>query len=454
MIFKSINPFNQKLIAEIPSLKEKELVNRLAVSRIAFADWKETTVNERAKLLVCLAEVIENKADWLALEMAGEMGKTFTEAKAEVLKCGVGARFFAQSAHSYLDPRIIVSDARFSSVVFQPLGGIFLVMPWNFPLWQILRAAIPALLVGNTILVKHAPNVMRFALHVEALFAEAGFPNGVYTNLPIDVSEIERVVASEAVAAVSLTGSERAGRSIAGIAGKYLKKCVLELGGSDPFIVMPDADLVQAGKMAAQARLINNGQSCIAAKRFIVHESVEKSFLEQFVAQLSSCKPGDPILPETQLGPLARKDLADTLERQKQQSIEMGARLHYQMEPFASTGFFALPSILTGCKPGMVCFDEETFGPLSAVCSYSSLQEAIDLANQTRYGLGATIHTADEAKAQEIALKLDCGTVAINSMVRSKPMLPFGGVKTSGYGNELSEWGMQEFANVKSIVVG
>lgn len=454
MTFPIINPFNLQQIASIPKLPEIEIRSRLAHSRIAFSDWKNSTLDERCSLLERLANVIENKADWLANEMAEEMGKTFTEAKAEVLKCAGGARFFANKGVEYLAERTVDSDSKFSGIIFQPVGGVLLVMPWNFPLWQILRAAIPAFTVGNTVLVKHAPNVMRFALHIESLFLEAGFPPGVYTNLPIDVADLELVVSHEAVAAVSLTGSERAGRSMAGMAGKFLKKCVLELGGSDPFIVLPDADLEKAGKMAAQARMINNGQSCIAAKRFIVHESIENTFLELFAMELEKFQPGNPILPATLLGPLARKDMAEALERQKVQSLQMGGKLYYEMKANVETGYFALPSIITDCTPGMVCFDEETFGPLSAVCRFSSLTEAVDLANHTRFGLGASIHSANETEARLLAEKLECGTVAINAMVRSKPMLPFGGVKASGYGKELSEFGTYEFANTKAIVIG
>ncbi|HRH34148.1 MAG TPA: NAD-dependent succinate-semialdehyde dehydrogenase [Catalimonadaceae bacterium] len=454
MNFKSINPYNLEKLAEFRPLTELEITSRLAQSRIAFSDWKNSGLEDRLQLLGKLADVIDKKADWLAFQMSEEMGKTLSESKAEVMKCAMGARFFQKNASDYLAPKTILSDSRISKVLFQPIGGVLLVMPWNFPLWQVLRAAIPALCVGNTIILKHAPNVMRYAHQIEALFAEAGFPNGVFTNLVVDVNELERVVSNEAVAAVSLTGSEFAGRSMARIAGKYLKKCVLELGGSDPFIVLPDADLKNAGNLAAQARLINNGQSCIAAKRFIVHETVADDFLDQFVAELEKFQPGDPTLPETKLGPMARKDLADALERQKQQSIQMGGTLFYEMNAQPTNGFFSLPAIITGARPGMVCFDEETFGPLSSVSTFSSIQEAIDLANHTRFGLGATIHTQDEEQAQKLAEKLDCGTVAINAMVRSKPMLPFGGIKSSGYGKELSEFGMYEFANAKAIVVG
>lgn len=454
MTFTSINPFNLERLAEYHPIKELEITSRLAQSRLAFSDWKNTELKDRLQLLGRLADCIDKKADWLAFQMSEEMGKTLAESKAEVIKCAMGARYFQEHAEAYLLPKTIQSDSRSSTLVFQPIGGVLLVMPWNFPLWQVLRAAIPALCVGNTIILKHAPNVMRFAHHIEALFVEAGFPNGVFTNLILDVGDLERVVANEAVAAVSLTGSEFAGRSMARVAGKFLKKCVLELGGSDPFIVLADADLKKAGNLAAQARLINNGQSCIAAKRFIIHESIEDDFLDHFVSELEKFKPGDPTLPETKLGPMARKDLAEALERQKQQSIQMGGHLFYEMKADTTNGFFSLPAIITGAKPGMVCFDEETFGPLSSVSTFSTIQEALDLANHTRFGLGATIHTQDEAQAQKLAEKLDCGTVAINSMVRSKPMLPFGGIKSSGYGKELSEFGMYEFANAKAIVTG
>ena len=454
MTFQSINPYSELVIAEYPAHTTKELDNLLQQSATAFKSWKNKTAAERCQLVLNLVQKIEDQAEKFSFDMAEEMGKTFSESKAEVLKSAAGARFFAEKSVEWIEPKQVTSDSRNSFVVHQPLGGVLLVMPWNFPMWQVLRAAIPALCMGNVIVVKHAPNVMRYAEALEQLFREAGFPEGVYTNLRFDVEAMERVVSHEAIAAVSLTGSEKAGRSMAALAGKYLKKCVLELGGSDPFLVLPDADIAFAGEMAAKARMINNGQSCIAAKRFLVQQAQEKSFTEAFIAGLEKFQPGNPTLPNTMLGPQARKDLCQQLVQQKARSLAQGAELVYEMKTPLAQGFFFLPTLLRNAQPGMACFDEEVFGPIGAITTYQTIEEAVALANQTRYGLGASIYTANEQTARQLALRLDCGTVAINTMVRSKPMLPFGGVKASGYGKELSEYGFFEFSNAKSVVTG
>jgi succinate-semialdehyde dehydrogenase/glutarate-semialdehyde dehydrogenase len=454
MIFESINPYTEKKIAEFQPLNQKEIEAKRVRSRNAFSGWKKLSLSYRLSLLENLAVEIEKDTEFLSAAMVEEMGKTMSEARAEVLKCAAGIRFFIEKSPEWLQARSVFSDARSSKIHFQPLGGILLVMPWNFPLWQVLRAAVPALCVGNVILLKHAPNVFRYSVLIEDLFRRAGFPGGVFENFMIPVEGLEELVSSDAVAAVSLTGSERAGRSMAALAGKHLKKCVLELGGSDPFMVMPDADIPFAAGMAAKARLINNGQSCIAAKRFLVHQSVEAGFLEMFREEISKFKPGNPLDNQTLLGPQARHDLCRNLEEQLALSVRQGALVYYKMEEKTDSGFFFQPHILRGAKPGMACFDEEIFGPIAAVTSFSDEEEMLRLANQTRFGLGASIYTADVEKAEKLALELDCGTVTINAMVRSKPGLPFGGVKASGYGRELSDFGLQEFCNIKAVSVG
>jgi len=453
-MFVCTNPYTTEILAEFQPLSSQQIDQKLKSSAKGYQFWKNQTLDYRLGILENLAHQIEANVEFLSISMVEEMGKTITEARAEVLKCATGIRFFITKSPAWLAEKVIQSDARFSAVYYQPLGGILLVMPWNFPLWQVLRACIPALCVGNVVLLKHAPNVFRFSTLIEDLFARSGFPEGVFENLMVDVSEIEKITSSHSVAAVSLTGSEKAGRSMASVAGKYLKKCVLELGGSDPFIVLHDADLAFAADMAAKARLINNGQSCIAAKRFLIHESVEKEFTEIFIENLTHYKPDDPLKEKTLLGPQARPDLTTQLQFQLDATLKKGAELVYQsQEPF-SKGYFFLPTVLRNVKPGMACFDEEVFGPIAAISTYKTIEEAINLANQTRYGLGASIYTTDEERARQIALKLDCGTVAVNAMVRSKPSLPFGGTKASGYGRELSELGLYEFSNLKTVTIG
>jgi succinate-semialdehyde dehydrogenase/glutarate-semialdehyde dehydrogenase len=453
-MFVSINPFTTQIIAEFRPLTQSQIKQKLEKSSKAFGFWKSKDLLFRLQILEQLANLIEKEVDILAVAMVEEMGKTITEARAEILKCAIGIRFFIEKSPGWLEGKVVASDARFSGIQYQPLGGVLLVMPWNFPLWQVIRASVPALCLGNVILLKHAPNVFRFSLLIESLFQRAGFPEGVFENFMIEVDDLEQIVADGAVAAVSLTGSEKAGRSMAALAGKNLKKCVLELGGSDPFIVMPDADLAFAAGMAAKARLINNGQSCIAAKRFLIHASVEIEFLELLKLNLSTYLPADPLLETTLLGPQARPDLVANLKNQLNRSLEAGAEMVFEMNHPVEKGYFFQPTVLRKARPGMACFDEEIFGPIAAVSTFKNLEEAIMLANTTRFGLGASIYTRDEELAKKMALEIDCGTVAINAMVRSKPSLPFGGIKASGYGRELSEHGLYEFSNLKTITVG
>ena len=451
LFFESTNPYTRQVIDRLEAHSSGEVAQMLDSSTRAFQDWKNRPLQFRLELLRRLAGSIEKQVDMLAMAMVEEMGKTLTEARAEVQKCAATIHFFVENAPNWLEPQTIPTDARLSQVVYQPTGAVLLVMPWNFPLWQSIRAAVPSLCLGNVILLKHAPNVFRYAGITERLFTESGFPEGVFQSIRVEVDRLDAICAHPIVTGVSLTGSEQAGRSMAAVAGKHLKKCVLELGGSDPFIVMPDADLETTADMAAKARLINNGQSCIAAKRFLVHESVEETFLDVFARKLSAYAPGDPSLPTTLLGPQARPDLAKKLHQQMEASLAEGAELFFQVPGTHPNPNFFMPAILRNVHPGMTCFAQEVFGPIAAVTRFKTEDEAIHLANDTKYGLGATIHTRNEEMAARMALKLDCGTVAINSMVRSKASLPFGGIKASGFGRELSEHGLYEFANAKAI---
>jgi succinate-semialdehyde dehydrogenase/glutarate-semialdehyde dehydrogenase len=452
--FESVNPYTGETLARFDAHSREEVRQMLERSEKAFSPWKNAPLPYRLDLLNRLAQSIEQQAEHLAMAMVEEMGKTLTEARAEVQKCAATIRFFVEKAPAWLEARTVPTDARLSKLVYQATGAVLLVMPWNFPLWQSIRAAVPSLCLGNVVLLKHAPNVFRYAGLTEQLFREAGFPEGVFQSLRVDVDQLDPICAHPIVSGVSLTGSERAGRAMAAVAGKHLKKCVLELGGSDPFIVLADADLETAADMAAKARLINNGQSCIAAKRFLVHKSVETEFLQAFARKLSAYIPGDPRLPETLLGPQARPDLAQALHRQLEASRAEGAELYYQVPGSHPNPNFFMPALLRNVQPGMTCFTEEVFGPIAAVTTFETEEEAIRLANDTRYGLGATLHTRNEEMAARMALQLDCGTVAINAMVRSKASLPFGGTKASGYGRELSEHGLYEFANLKAISWG
>ena len=453
-MFISTNPYTHEIIAEFQPLTPTELNRKLEDSARAFPSWKSQTLDFRLTILENLARQIETDVEFLSVAMVEEMGKTITEARAEVLKCATGIRFYIEKSPAWLAGKEVPSDARFSAVYHQPLGGVLLVMPWNFPLWQVIRACVPALCLGNVILLKHAPNVFRYSTYIEDLFRKAGFPEHVLVNLMVDIDALETITSHPAVAAVSLTGSERAGKSMAALAGKYLRKCVLELGGSDPFIVMPDADLDFTADMAAKARLINNGQSCIAAKRFLVHASIERDFLERLTGKLSLYKPADPLKNDTLLGPQARPDLVENLRNQVERSLKEGAEMVWESGESFDKGYFFLPAILRNARTGMACFDEEVFGPVAAVSTFTTPEEAVFLANQTRYGLGASIYTKDEAQAARMALEIECGTVAVNAMVRSKPSLPFGGIKASGFGRELSEHGLFEFSNTKTVTIG
>jgi succinate-semialdehyde dehydrogenase/glutarate-semialdehyde dehydrogenase len=396
------------------------------------------------------ASLIREKKDEYARTITLEMGKLLSEAKAEVEKSATACEYFATHAEEFLKDQTVDTEAKQSFVAFQPIGAVLAIMPWNFPFWQVFRFAAPALMAGNVGLLKHAPNVTRCSLMIEKLFLDAGFPAGVFQSLVVEVDLVERIISSDIVQGVALTGSEAAGSQVASIAGKNIKRSVLELGGSDAFIVMPDADLPRTIKVATQSRMQNVGQSCIAAKRFIVHTDIKDKFLGGFTESIRELVQGDPFNEGTTLGPMARLDLAEKLETQLQKSVGAGAKM---VLGGIRNGCNFQATLLDGVVPGMPAFDEETFGPMAAVITARNEAEAIALANQTRYGLGATVWTQDLKIGERIARSLESGSVLVNSLMRSDVRLPFGGIKKSGYGRELSEFGIKEFVNVKTISI-
>ncbi|MGX5817298.1 NAD-dependent succinate-semialdehyde dehydrogenase [Chitinophaga lutea] len=450
MVLKSINPFTNETIGEYAVHTAADVEQKLQAGWKAFAALKQAGVQQRAAWMTQLAANLKANATEYGSLITREMGKTLKEAKAEVLKCAATAEYYATHIESMLLPRLIESDARKSYAAFEPKGIILAIMPWNFPFWQVFRFAIPNLLAGNAALLKHASNVSGCGLAIEQIFRDAGFPDGAFQALILPSKDMEPVIADSRVQGVTLTGSTPAGTSVAALAGKYIKKTVLELGGSDPFIVLKDADLNEAAKIAVKARMQNAGQSCIAAKRWIVESPVLEDFTQMVQSIISSLKQGDPFQTDTDTGPMARIDLADDISRQLRESVAKGAQLLAGGE---QNGCNFTPALLTGVAPGMPAFDEETFGPLAAVISANDEAHAIRLANQTPFGLGSALWTRDLDKAARLAPLIDSGNVFINTMVRSDARLPFGGVKQSGYGRELSLEGAHEFLNIKTVFI-
>lgn len=450
-MFQSINPFDLTVVAEYPPFTDSQVRLTLQRAERAYASWRRTTPLHRADLLRRAADVLIRRRDDLARLITTEMGKTLHESRAEVEKCAFGLTFYAEHGEAMLCPERRESDAKNGSYVrFDPIGPVLAVMPWNFPFWQVVRFAAPALMAGNVGLLKHASNVCGCALALESVFREAGFPEGCFQTLLIDSKTASTLIADPLIRAVTLTGSEKAGSAVAAEAGRAIKKTVLELGGSDPFVVLADADVAEAAKVARQARFQNAGQSCIAAKRFIAVREVHDQFVRELTSGLPDYQPADPLLEGTKMGPMARPDLVDELEQQLHATLDAGAEL---VAGGNRHGCLMPPLVLTGVRPGMVAFDEETFGPLAAVVEAYDDAHAIELANLSRYGLGASIWSKDLEKARRLAADVESGNVFINAMVKSVPGLPFGGVKQSGYGRELSDFGLREFVNVKTVYV-
>ncbi|MFZ6663367.1 NAD-dependent succinate-semialdehyde dehydrogenase [Peijinzhouia sedimentorum] len=450
MTLKSINPYTGEQIASYKKHTEKELNEILDQSAEAYNKWKKVSIEERAKLMLKAAELLEKNESKYAKTITLEMGKPLSESIAEIQKCAWVCKYYAENAAEFLQSKTIETDAYKSYVRYDPQGTVFAIMPWNFPFWQVLRFAAPTLMAGNTALLKHASNVFGSATHIAELFVEAGFPKGVFQNLLIDHDQTEMVVKHRAVSAITLTGSEKAGSAVAALAGKYLKRSLLELGGSNAFIVAEDADIDKAIEIGLMARMRNNGQSCIAAKRFILVGNTYERFMPKFKGAVSKLKIGDPLEEGTQISVLAREDLAEDLEKQVKKSVEMGAEILIGGE---RKGAHYEPTILVNVQPGMPAFDEETFGPMAAIIKAATIDEAFELAAKSKFGLGLTLFSEDIEKAQSYADRVEDGAFFINELVKSDPRLPFGGTKISGYGRELSREGLLEFVNVKTVFV-
>ncbi len=448
---RAINPANNRLIAEYPEHSEGEIAQKLTLAAECFTEYRTTTFAERATMMHKAAANLRERSAIYARLMTEEMGKPIAAAKSEVEKCAWVCEYYADNAERFLADLPAETDATRSYVKFQPLGPVLAIMPWNFPLWQCFRFAAPALMAGNVGLLKHASNVPGSALAIEQVFREAGFPLGCFQTLLIGSSKVASILDDPRVVAVTLTGSEGAGKNVGESAGRNLKKVVLELGGSDPFIIMESADLEQAAKTAVTARTINNGQSCIAAKRFIVHRAIADRFEQHFLEAIATLRIGDPLDPSTDIGPLARPEFVDDLHRQVSRSIEQGATLLAGGKRIEGDGYFYQPTVLGNVGPGMPAYDEETFGPVAALIRVRDADEAIRVANDTRFGLGSSAWTTDENEQQRFINGIEAGSVFINGMVKSDPRLPFGGIKASGVGRELAEFGIREFVNIKSV---
>ncbi|OWY21802.1 NAD-dependent succinate-semialdehyde dehydrogenase [Sphingobacteriales bacterium UPWRP_1] len=454
MRFETINPVNNELVKRFPSHTWRQVQAILKKSETGFDINRTSTLAIRSKRMKALADLLENKKLYCAQMITLEMGKPIKEAIAEIEKCVKTCHYFADNAKFFLADEVINTQYSNSTVSYMPLGPILAIMPWNFPFWQVIRFAAPSVMAGNSVLLKPAPNVPQCALLLEELFLQAAFPEGVFQNLFIEHNKVRWVIEDAHIAAVTLTGSDAAGASVAALAGKNIKKTVLELGGSDPFIVLEDANVKEAAHTAVKSRMINGGQSCIAAKRFIVMETVFSDFVREYVDGLLQLKMGDPTDSSVDIGPMARQDLADKLEKQVKDSMRMGAEaLIGGGKPHGSAGAYFNPTLLVKVRPGMPVFDQEVFGPVASVITAKTINEAIELANKTKYGLGASIWTVDTEKAQRLARQIQAGSVFINQMVVSDPRLPFGGIKNSGYGRELAACGIREFTNIKTIVV-
>ena len=450
---KSINPFNNTLLREYPEMNNQEILEIIEKNFVAFQQWSAASFSQRKEKMMLAAQILHNRKKEFSELITREMGKRIAESEQEIDKCAWVCEHYASNAEKMLSDEILESDASKSMASFQPIGPVLAIMPWNFPFWQVFRFAAPALMAGNAALLKHASNVQGCALAIESIFEEAGFPENLFKVLVISSGAIESVIANDKVRAVTITGSEEAGRQVASTAGKYLKKSVLELGGSDAFIVCGDADLDSAAKNAAGSRMICSGQSCIAAKRFIVVKELADEFISKMRQRFEALKPGDPLNESTNFAPLAKPDLVDAIEKLVRESVIMGAKVIIGGQRIKSDGNFFEPTLLTNITPDMPVFKEETFGPVAAVISVEDEMEAVWMANNSKFGLGASVWTNDPLKARALAAEIESGGVFINGIVKSDPRLPFGGIKNSGYGRELSSYGIKEFVNIKTIWV-
>ena len=450
----SINPANNKKINSYEEIS-KDSINQIIDSSFnTFLEWRNKSFSYRAKKMRHLAELLKQKKELLGLLMTKEMGKPIKQSIAEAEKCAWVCEYYADNAEKFLSQKEIPTGSTKSFISFQPIGIVLAIMPWNFPFWQVFRFASPALMAGNVGILKHASNVQGCAIEIEKLFLEAGFPKFAFSNLVIGSKKVRNVIKNSKISAVTLTGSTPAGKSVASLAGSLLKKTVLELGGNDPYVILEDADLDNAVKSCIAGRMLNAGQSCIAAKRFIVVQSSLKEFIDKVHNEIKKMKMGDPINPDINIGPMVNNIARDELHQQVLISIEKGAKLLFGGKIPQLDGAFYPPTLLVDVEPGMPAFDDELFGPVAVVISAKDQSHAIELANKTNFGLGAAIFTRDLDKGENIATKeLEAGSCFVNDFVKSDPRLPFGGIKESGYGRELSEFGIQEFVNIKSVVI-
>jgi succinate-semialdehyde dehydrogenase/glutarate-semialdehyde dehydrogenase len=453
MSMLSINPATGQIIQSFSTWQTDAIDTVLSQVESAQTGWALLSFEQRSVYMRKLAEIFRQRRDHYANLINDEMGKLLKEARAEIDKCALGCEHYAAYAKTYLADEDIASDASRSLVIYQPLGTLFCIMPWNFPFWQLIRAAAPAMMAGNTVVLKHASNVPRCALALEEAFREAGFPENTFRTLMITAAQAETVIADPRIAAITLTGSSTAGRSVAAIAGQHLKKCVLELGGSDPFIVLDDADLECTVAQAVTARFQNMGQSCIAAKRFILVDAIADSFVRHFKTGVDQLRSGDPKAESTSIAPMARTDLRDNLHAQVKRSLAMGAILLTGGEFIGAQGAYYAPTILDHVRPGMPAFDEELFGPVAALVRVKNAEEAIQLANHTSFGLAGSVWTRDTTRGEAIARQIQAGCTFVNGVVKSDPRLPFGGIKESGFGRELCYHGIREFVNIKTVWV-
>ncbi|MFV8269787.1 NAD-dependent succinate-semialdehyde dehydrogenase [Flavobacterium sp. GT2N3] len=449
MVFKSINPFSQVVIAEYEVLTDAQLNQKLHVAERAFKNWKQSSFDQRAVMMKKLAHILREKKEELGLLITNEMGKILSESISEVEKSANNCDFYAENAEKMLKDDYY--DTPYKSMsVYDPMGAVFAIMPWNYPFWQVLRYAAPAIMAGNVTLLKHASNVIGCAKAIEKAFLEAGFPEGVFQQITITIPQVEGVIASDIVHGVTLTGSEGAGSSVASLAGKHLKKSVMELGGSDAFIVLNDANLEKAATVATQSRMLNAGQACICAKRFIVTEKVADEFTTLFTQKIKTLQQGNPLGQGINMGPLARLDFVDKLASQLEKSLQQGAKLLVGGE---HEGCNFQPTLIDFVDSNNIAFQEETFGPLATIIRAKDENDAITIANNHRYGLASTIWTEDRENAYRLARRIEAGNVFVNSLVRSDSRVPFGGIKKSGYGRELGTIGIKEFMNMKSLII-
>lgn len=453
MAIASVNPTTGETIKTFESLSESQIDEKLQRAADTFRSYRNTTFEEREPMMLRAAEILEQEKDEFARLMTVEMGKPIKGAVGEAEKCGLVCRYYAKNARHHLADELVETNATRSYVRFQPLGPVLAVMPWNFPFWQVFRFAAPALMTGNVGLLKHASNVPQCALAIEDIFRRAGFPEGAFQTLLVGSEAVQRIVEDRRVVAVTLTGSEPAGRSVAGIAGKQIKKTVLELGGSDPFIVMPSAELAEAVTTAVKARTMNNGQSCIAAKRFIVAAAIYDDFERRFVEEMKALRVGDPLDESTDIGPLATEQILKDVDEQVKTSVAAGALILTGGKKLERAGNYYEPTVLVNIPPGSPASSEEIFGPVAMLFRVNSIDEAIELANATTFGLGAAAWTNDRSEQERFVEEIEAGSVFINGMVASDPRLPFGGIKNSGYGRELGEFGIREFVNIKTVWV-